>query len=86
MDLGQRVHKMCDEWTNNHKCSFKVDVPVIMSIYVDGYDTEEEDDLKDRIDCAIYDLCEVLYNHKKARFFNDMKRDYENLIKIIEIE
>lgn len=74
------------QWNDDHGCTFTVEVPIKLTIEVDGYDTEESEDLSDRIDCAIYDLCDVLYHDKRTKFFSNMERDYDKRIDIKEME
>lgn len=75
-----------EQWDEKHGCRFTVDVPVNLIISVDGFDTEEVEDLHDRIDSAITTLCESLYHDKKTNFFSNMERDMENVVTVRDVE
>lgn len=74
------------QWDEKHQCKFIVDVPVNLTISVEGYDTDEPGDLHEKIDSAISDLCEVLYHHKNTKWFSNMERDIEYDIKVRDME
>lgn len=73
------------QWDEKHSCKFVVEVPVYLTITVDGYDTEEAEDLGDRVDDAIAILCDLLYHEKKAHFFSNMERDEEYAIDVRDV-
>lgn len=73
------------QWDKNHSCVYKVDVPVKLTITVEGYDTDEPVDLHDKIDCAIYDMCEVLYHNRITKFFINMERDLDDPIVVRDV-
>ena len=75
-----------DRWMDEHSCRFKVEVATTMTIWVDGYDNEDEDDLDDRVDTAIEEVCEVLYHDKRTTYFSNLERDYQYKVDIKEIE
>ena len=75
-----------DRWMEEHDCSFKVEVATTVTIWVNGYDNEDEDDLDDRVDTAIEEICEVLYHDKRTSYFSNMERDYQYKVDIKEIE
>ena len=69
-----------DPWMDAHSCSFEVKVPVTLTLQVDGYDTDDVDDLAMKIDDMICNLCEVLYKNRRTRFFLNMSVDSEQEI------
>lgn len=75
-----------EQWTEEHGCTFIVEVPVNLTISVDGYDTDEPEDLHEKIDSSISDLCEVLYHHKNTKWFSNMERNIEYDIEVRDVE
>lgn len=75
-----------EEWDREHGRSFKVSVPVIVTLTVEGNNTEDYDDLVDKIDYAISDICDVLYQNKRTDFFENMERDIERPGDIVEVD
>ena len=77
---------LVEQWDEKHRCKYTVGVHVNLTINVDGYDTEEPEDLHDRIDNAISEICDVLYHNKDTTWFDNMERDIEYNIDVRDVE
>lgn len=75
-----------EKYDATHTRTFTVDVPAVVRIEVKGYDSDDIEDLSEKVESAIAEMCEALYHNKATSFFVNMERDENYSIEVKNVE